>query len=227
MLLAVGLSPVTANVSNTIGLVPGSFSGAWGYRRELAGQRDRVVRLGFAALVGGVLGAVALLVLPAGAFEAIVPAFIALALVLIVLQPRISRRLAAGRPAAVDDAGDEVDPREGTGTRAGMVVAGIYGGYFGAAQGILQLALLGLAFPREALQRLNAVKNVTAGGVNLVAGIVFIVVADVDWLVVGLIAVGSTLGGSLSGRYGRRIPPGVLRALIVVVGLVAMVELLT
>ena len=204
VLLAIGLPPVVANVSNTIGLVPGSFSGAWGYRRELAGQGRRARRPAACAVGGGVL---------------------AVALGLIVLQPRIARRLAAGRPEQPEGSLD--DEREGLGPRVGTVVAGIYGGYFGAAQGILQLAILGLAFPRERLQRINAVKNVTTGSVNLVSGIVFAVVADVDWGVVALIAVGSTIGGSLSGRFGRRIPAGALRGLIVVVGIAAMVQLLT
>src|SRR5271166_5241094 len=94
VLLAFGYAPVTANVSNTVGLVPGSISGAIGYRRELSGQRDRVVRFGAMSMLGGITGAVLLLVLPASAFKAVVPAFIAIALVLMVLQPRLNRRIA-------------------------------------------------------------------------------------------------------------------------------------
>src|SRR5512133_1078629 len=151
VLLAFGYSPVTANVSNTIGLVPGSLSGAVGYRRELEGQRRRMLRLGTASLLGGTTGAVLLLVLPAAAFKAIVPVFIAIALVSVVLQPRLDRLVAERRPPP-----DE----HGTGLpRVLVYLAGVYGGYFGAAQGILLLAILGLALP-DGLQRVNALKNV-------------------------------------------------------------------
>ncbi len=210
ILLAVGYAPVTANVSNTIGLVPGSVSGAVGYRSELRGQRGRATRLGACSLAGGITGAVGLLLLPDDLFAAIVPAFIAVALVLIVLQPFLSRRL-----------GD----RTGRGTGAGVYVAGVYGGYFGAAQGILLLGILGLTLP-EPLQRINALKNVLAGLVNGVAGLIFIVAAHVAWLPVALIAVGSTAGGQLGARYGKRLPPAALRALIVVVGTIAIIRLL-
>jgi uncharacterized protein len=216
-LLAVGYAPVTANVSNTVGLVPGSISGAIGYRRELAGQRGRVLRFGVASLLGGITGAVALLALPDEAFRAIVPAFIAIALLGIVFQPRLQRRLA-------DQRGEHVE-HAGPGTRLAVYAAGVYGGYFGAAQGILLISILGVALPDD-LQRVNALKNVLAGLVNLVAGIVFVLVADIAWAAAGLIAAGSVVGGQLGARYGRRLPPAVLRAVIVVVGLVAIVQLL-
>jgi uncharacterized membrane protein YfcA len=216
-LLAVGYSPVTANVSNTIGLVPGSVSGAVGYRDELAGQRDRVMRLGVASLAGGITGAVLLLVLPASYFKAIVPIFIVIALVLIILQPRLSERMRERRAAA---------PRHGgPWTSVGVYLAGIYGGYFGAAQGILLLSILGLSLPDD-LQRINALKNVLAGLVNAVAGLVFILVAHVAWLPVALIAGGSTLGGQLGARVGKRLPDAALRAIIVVVGVIAIVRLI-
>jgi uncharacterized membrane protein YfcA len=217
VLLAFGYSPVTANVSNTIGLVPGSAAGAWGYRRELAGEGTRTLRFAVASALGGVAGAVLLLELPDSAFEAIVPGFIALALVLVVLQPRLNRVVAERRPPP--DA-------HGTGLpRVGVFVAGIYGGYFGAAQGILLLALLGLALPDD-LQRLNALKNVLAGIVNGVAGLLFVLVADVAWGPAALIAAGSVVGAQLAARYGRRLSSEALRAVIVVVGLAAIVELL-
>jgi uncharacterized protein len=215
VLVALGFPPVTANVSNTIGLVPGSVAGAVGYRRELEGQGRRARRLGVASTAGGILGAGLLLVLPASAFKAIVPAFIAIALLLVVLQPWLSRRLAT-RPRRT---------REGPLTRLAVFATGIYGGYFGAAQGIMLLAVLGLALPDD-LQRLNALKNVLAGLVNFVAGVVFAIVADPDWLAAGLIAVGAAAGGVLGARSGRRLSPPVLRAFIVVVGCVAIVRLL-
>jgi uncharacterized protein len=216
-LLWVGYDPVTANVSNTVGLVPGSVSGSIGYRRELEGQRGRVLRLGIASVTGGTAGAVALLVLPEEAFEAIVPVFIAVALVLIVLQPWLSGRLEAHRAAHAH--------RESPATFAAVFLTGVYGGYFGAAQGILLLAGLGLSLPDD-LQRVNALKNVLAALVNGVAGVVFVIVADVAWAAAGLIAAGSVVGGQLGARYGRRLPPGVLRALIVVIGTAAIVSLL-
>jgi uncharacterized protein len=160
---------------------------------------------------------VLLLVLPEAAFNAIVPAFIAVALVLIVLQPRLARRLAARRGEVV------VEHR-----RVAAAVTygtGIYGGYFGAAQGIMLLGTLGLILP-ESLQRINALKNVLAGLVNCVAGILFMVVAPVAWAPALLIACGSVVGGVLGSRYGRRLSPVALRVVIVVVGLVAIAQLL-
>jgi uncharacterized membrane protein YfcA len=219
VLLAFGYAPVTANVSNTIGLVPGSLSGAVGYRRELAGQRGRALRLGSVAVLGGVTGAVLLLVLPAAAFEAIVPVFIAMALVHAVLQPR-QNRLLAEREAA------------GRARKRALLlgpaiyVTGVYGGYFGAAQGILLLGILGVALAQD-LHRTNALKNVLAGLVNGVAGVFFMFAAHVEWLPAGIIAGASIVGGQLGSRYGRRLPPRALRALIVVVGVVAIVRLLS
>ncbi|MEU0932316.1 MULTISPECIES: sulfite exporter TauE/SafE family protein [unclassified Embleya] len=223
VLLAFGYSPVTANVSNTIGLVPGSISGAIGYRRELEGQRPRLIRLGLASLLGGLTGAILLLTLPDSAFKAIVPALIVLALVLVVLQPRLAKRLAARR---AENGSASEGPRHG-GALLWVAVfgTGIYGGYFGAAQGVLLLALFGV-FIAENLQRMNAVKNVLAGIVNGVAAIVFMLVADVAWWVVLLIACGSVIGGQIGAKVGRRLPPTALRAVIVVVGLVAVVRLL-
>lgn len=215
-LLAFGVPPVTANVSNTIGLVPGSVSGAVGYRRELAGQRSRVLRLGVASLIGGTVGALLLLVLPASAFEAIVPVLIVLGLVLVVAQPRISAWVARRHEATGGM------PAQGTWwVWPGVLGTGVYGGYFGAAQGILLMAVMGTGLD-ESLQRLNAVKNVLAAIVNAVAGLIFALVADVDWWIVLVIGVGSVIGGQLGATVGRRLPPTGLRVAIVVVGLVAL-----
>ncbi len=215
-LLALGYPPVIANVSNTVGLVPGSFSGAWGYRRELTGQRGRVLRLGAASAVGGLGGALLLLWLPAAAFAAIVPVLIGLAVVLVIVQPWLAQRL-AGRPDRPMHGGPLL--------LLGVSGSGVYGGYFGAAQGVLLLALLGISLD-ESLQRINALKNVAAGIVNLVAAVVFILVADVDWAVAGLIAVGAIAGGQLGATVARRLPAPVLRGFIVVVGVVAIAALL-
>ena len=218
VLLAVGYSPVVANVSNTLGLVPGSVSGAIGYREELAGQRTRVLTLGTASVLGGIVGAILLLSLPPDAFEAIVPVLIALALILVIVQPRLSRMLAERR--------DRVRPHGGPLLWTGVFGTGIYGGYFGAAQGVILLALTGIAIPDD-LQRLNALKNVLAGAVNGVAAVIFIFFASVAWLPAVLLAVGSAAGGQLGAKVGRRLSPAVLRGLIVVVGLAAIVQLLT
>jgi uncharacterized membrane protein YfcA len=215
LLLAFGYAPVTANVSNTIGLVPGSLSGAYGYRRELRGQGPLLVRLGVASVIGALAGAVLLLTLPARAFEAIVPAFIALALVLVVFGPRISRALAA-RPEHV--------AHHRFALPLALILCGMYGGYFGAAQGVLLIAVLGLTLS-AGLQEINAVKNVLALFVNLVAGIVFALFATVAWWPVALIAAGSVVGGQIGAGVGRKLPDAVLRGVIVVVGVVAIVQL--
>ena len=218
VLLAVGYSPVVANVSNTLGLVPGSVSGAIGYREELAGQRTRVLTLGSASVLGGIIGAILLLSLPPDAFEAIVPVLIAIALILVIVQPRLSRMLAERR--------ERVRPHGGPLLWTGVFGTGIYGGYFGAAQGVILLALTGIAIPED-LQRLNALKNVLAALVNGVAAVIFIFFASVAWLPAVLLAVGSAAGGQLGAKVGRRLSPAVLRGLIVVVGIAAIVQLLT
>jgi uncharacterized membrane protein YfcA len=217
VLLAFGYPPVVANVSNTVGLVPGSVSGAFGYRQELAGQTRRGLPLAIASALGAVVGSVLLLTLPASAFKTIVPVFIAIALVLIVLQPRLSRAVRARR--------SEGSVHAGPVATLAVFGSGVYGGYFGAAQGILLLSILGLALDDD-LQRINALKVVLAGLVNLIAGLIFVFVANVAWLPALLIAVGSTVGGVIGARGGRRLPPWALRAVIIVVGIVAIVRLL-
>lgn len=217
-LLAFGVPPVTANVSNTIGLVPGVASGIVGYRRELRGQRARALRLGTASVTGGAIGAGLLLWLPPGAFRAIVPALILVGLVLVVLQPRITAWVDARHDGGRGEHGPWwVWPA--------VLGTGVYGGYFGAAQGVILMGVLGIGIA-DALQRLNAVKNVLAGLVNAVAGLIFLFVAHVDWTAVVLIAAGSIVGGQLGATIGRRLSPVVLRIVIVVVGLAALASFL-
>jgi uncharacterized protein len=219
VLLAFGYAPVTANVSNTVGLVPGSVSGAIGYRRELVGQREQVLRLGAMSVLGGATGAVLLLLLPASAFKAVVPAFIAIAVVLTVLQPRLNKRLASrGEKRSAAGATRYLTP-------LAVYITGVYGGYFGAGQGILLLAIFGVTLA-QSLHRSNALKNVLAGTVNGVAAIYFIFAAHVDWAPAAIIAVSAIVGGQIGARYGRRLHPDVLRALIVIVGVAAIVDLL-
>ncbi len=217
VLLAFGYAPVTANVSNTIGLVPGSVSGAIGYRHELSGQRSRAIRLGTMSVLGGATGAVLLLVLPAATFKAVVPVFIALALALTLLQPRLNRWLVEREI--------DLDRRGAVPTVLAVYTIGVYGGYFGAAQGILLLGVLGVALAQD-LQRTNALKNVLAGLTNGVAGVYFVFAAHVEWGPAAIIAVTSIIGAQLGARYGRRLHPDALRALIVVVGVSAIVQLL-
>jgi hypothetical protein len=255
-LLAFGYPPVLANVSNNVGLVPGVASGVHGYRAELAGQRRRIIRLGSASLCGGLVGAILLLVLPAGAFKTIVPVLIGIALVMVVFQPRLSRWVAGrqrGQAAlAADPGGDDGTdgspgaPRAGGPVTVGLVapvsqdtalqaggpvlwvlvfLSGVYGGYFGAAQGVLLLGLMGVAFT-DSMQRVNAVKNVLAGLVNGIAAVVFVLATHIDWGAAGLIAAGAVLGGQIGARVGRKLPPWGLRVLIICVGVAALVKLL-
>jgi uncharacterized protein len=216
-LLALGYPPVVANVSNTVGLVTGSISGAIGYRRELEGQLPRLRVLAVASLAGGLTGGLLLLALPASVFRDVVPALILVACVLVALQPRLSRRVAEGdRP---------VRAHGGPLLFGSVFMTGVYGGYFGAAQGVMLIALLGV-FLDDDLQRLNAAKNVLAALVNGIAALLFIVFADVNWAVAGLLAVGAITGGQVGATLGRRISPGWLRAVIVVVGVAVAVRLL-
>ncbi|MFJ5731831.1 sulfite exporter TauE/SafE family protein [Streptomyces paradoxus] len=220
VLLAAGLPPVTATVSNGLGLVPGSITAALGYREELRGQGRRVLQLGIGAVLGGLAGAVLLLTLPASAFERIVPVLVGLALVLVACQPWIARRVRRRRAS-----GGSVRRDGGPLLFTGLTLASVYGGYFSAAQGIIYVSLMGMLLD-ETLQRLNAVKNVLAAVVNTVAALLFLFFADFDWTAVVLIAAGSALGGMIGARTGRRFSPAVLRTLIVSVGTVALVHLM-
>jgi uncharacterized membrane protein YfcA len=216
VLIALGYPPVVANVSNNVGLVPGSAAGVFGYRKELDGQRGLLLRLGLASVLGSLSGGVLLLGALKGAFDFIVPALIVIALVLVVVQPRLNAWLAARR--------ETHHPHGGPWLWGTVFAAGVYGGYFGAAQGVVLIALLGIFFDDD-LHRIVGTKNVLTGLVNAAAAVLFIAVADVDWAVAALIALGSTLGGLLGASFGRRLPAVVLRAVIVVVGLAAIVKL--
>jgi uncharacterized membrane protein YfcA len=209
-LLAVGFSPVTANVSNCVGLVPGGVAGSFGYRRELRGQWRRVRLLAVGTTLGAIVGGILLLELPDEVFDAIVPVLILLAVALMAFRPSPkSHEGAANNPAGV----------------ASSFAVGIYGGYFGAAQGIILMSLLRLSYA-ENLQVLNAIKNVLAGLANAVAGLLFIIVANVAWGAALLIAAGSTVGAYVGSHYGRRIPQEALRRVVIVYGVIVAVVLL-
>ena len=226
-LLAFGFPPVVANVSNNVGLVSGNVSGAVGYRRELAGQRARLSRLGVIAAAGSVAGAAALLSLPSGSFKVIVPALILIACVLVLIQPWLSRRIVERRKRQAEQEGSSASDREPTSLAlgAGVFASAAYGGYFGAAQGVLVIGLLG-TFLDESMQRVNGAKNVLVAIVNGTAAIVYIIFAHVAWLAVLLIAVGSTVGGLVGARYGRRLPPLALRIFVVLIGVISAVKLI-
>lgn len=224
-LVALGVPPVLANVSNTVGLVPGSVAGAYGFRATLSGRGALLVRLVVASAVGGVLGGALLLVLPPGAFELVVPVLLLLSGVLAAAQPRVAAAVARRRAAVVDPddgSGSRAPVRAGPWLLAGVAATGVYGGYFGAAQGVILLALLGM-FVEGQMNEVNGIKNVLAGVANLVSSVLFVLIADVDWQLAALIAVGATIGGGLGGRYGRRLPAGPLRALVVAVAVLAAI----
>jgi len=218
-LLFFGYPPVVANVSNTIGLVAGGLTGIHGYRRELVGQGETLRRLMPASFLGAVVGAVLLLWLPESVFDTIVPVLIAAALVLVLVGPRIQAWAAVRHP-----------DHDSRGRRVLMVVgvfgAGVYGGYFGAAQGVLMVGLMSVLMTIS-LQRINGLKNVLVTLANAVAAVTFILVASdrIDWAVAALIAIGALVGGVVGSRAGRRLSPVVLRGVIVVVGVLAITKM--
>jgi uncharacterized membrane protein YfcA len=226
-LVAFGYPPVTATMSNAVGLVAGNVSGTWGYRAELRGQWDRLRWQIPASLTGAVLGAFLLLHLPEKVFIRIVPVLLVLALVLVVIGPWIQswarrRAEAAGRSA------EHTTPARMATLVLGTFAVGVYGGYFTAAQGILLVGVMGALLP-ESVQRMNAAKNLLTLVVNIVAAVAYTLVAfdRISWSAAGLIAVGSLVGGLLGAHYGRRLSPNALRATIVVVGLIGLYRLLT
>ena len=227
-LIAFGVPPVTATMSNAVGLIPGNITGAWGYRRELEGQGRRLRMQIPASVLGSLVGAWLLLHLPSDAFESIVPVLLALAIVLVIVQPAVQRRVRRRLEAQGGDL--TADP---TGGRLVLLIVftfltGIYGGYFAAAQGVLLIGLMGLLV-HDSIQRLNGAKNVLVLLVNLVSATTYVLVAAdrIDWVAVGLIAAGSLIGGFIGAGVGRRLPPRVLRGVIVVLGIYAMWRILT
>ena len=219
-LLAFGFAPVVANVSNNVGIIPGNISASVGYRAELTGQRGRLWRLGIASLTGAAAGAVALLALPAGVFKLVVPALIIAGCLLVLIQPKLAAWV-AGRGDRSQDRPDRLGPV----VIAGVFLTGAYGGYFGAAQGVILVGLLGV-FLTDSLQRLNAGKNVLVTIVNGTAAVIFVIFAHIAWLAVALIAVGSAAGGLIGAKVGRKLPPLALRIIIVIIGVISAVKLI-
>ena len=226
-LVALGYPPVTSTMSNAVGLVAGSVSGTWGYRRELRGQWHRLRWQLLASLTGAALGAWLLLHLPEKVFTEVVPVLLVAALVLVVVGPRI-QEWASRRAEAAGHPPDHLPPARMAALVALTFAVGVYGGYFTAAQGILLMGVMGALLPED-VQRMNAAKNALALVVNIVAALAYTLVAfdRISWLAAGLIAVGALMGGFLGAHYGRRLPPNALRAVIVVVGLIGLYRLLT
>lgn len=225
-LVTLGFPPVTATMSNAIGLVAGGVSGTLGYRKELAGQWRRLRWQIPASVTGAMIGAFLLLHLPERVFTQIVPVLLVAALALVIAGPRI-QAFARRRAEAAGRSADHVSSVRMAALVLGSFAVGIYGGYFTAAQGILLIALMGALLPDD-IQRMNAAKNLLSLLVNIVAAVAFTLVAfdRVSWTAAGLIAVGSLVGGWLGARYGRRLSPAALRAVIVVVGLIGLYRLL-
>lgn len=220
VLLALGVPAVTANVSNSIGLVPGGVSGSLGYLPEMKGMGRRVVQLVPMSVLGAITGALLLLWLPPAAFEAIVPVLIGIGILLVIFGPRLQTWAKRHH-----EDGGSAPTWHLVALMAGVLVAGVYGGYFGAAQGVILIGLLS-ALATEPLQALNGLKNVLGLVVNVIGSLVFIITAPelVDWGIAALIGIGSVVGGVLGARYGRRLPPNVLRGVIVVVGLAGLTK---
>ncbi|MHC9295818.1 sulfite exporter TauE/SafE family protein [Mycobacterium sp. LTG2003] len=225
-LVALGYPPLTSTMSNAVGLVAGGVSGTWGYRRELKGQWKRLRWQIPASLIGAGAGAWLLLHLPEKVFVAVVPVLLILALILVVIGPRI-QAWARRRAEASGQSAEHVSSRKMAVLVLGTLAVGVYGGYFTAAQGILLIAVMGALLP-ESMQRMNAAKNLLSLLVNIVAALAYTIVAfdRISWEAAGLIAVGSLIGGFLGAHYGRRLSPNALRAVIVVVGLIGLYRLL-
>lgn len=224
VLLALGLPPVTANMTSSVALLAGNASSIPGYRSAIEQGRHLLPQLLPASIAGGLVGAILLLVLPEKVFAGVVPVLIALALVLVAVGPWVQKRVAQSRPDAAQ--GTYLLPAP---VVAGLVgLTGIYGGYFGAAQGVIVIGLLGI-LTTLSIQVTNGLKVVLALAVNLV-GSLFFVVAGFDrihWGYVACVALGSVFGGLLGARIGRSLSPWALRIVVLVVGTVALVRLLT
>jgi len=239
-LLAVGYPAITANVTNSVALTPGYFGGTLGYRRELTGQRRRIIALGATSAVGAVVGAFLLLVSSPELFERIVPFLIFLACGLLALQTRLARLVRARRAGGGDQEPNDPEPNDpGPGDPAGpagadrhtgplfatQFLAAMYGAYFGAGVGIMMLAILGI-FLTDSLQRLNALKGLLSFLISVVAAVWFALFAEVSWAAVAVMAVASLLGGQLGVLLARRLNDQVLRWLVIAFGVAVGLRLL-
>ena len=216
VLVAVGLPPVVANTSNTVGMTPAGLSGSFGYRAELRAHPGVTATVLVTCAIGSVAGAALLLSLDPGVFEAVVPWLILLACLLVGIQPTVSSYLRRRH-------GDDVRPDRTSMspvTTFFAALAGVYGGYFGAGSGVMMVAVLGFGLDLD-LRIVNALKTLAVLAANLVASVIFLVVADLDWAAIALLAGGSVVGGYVGSHIGRRLPATLFRVLIVLAGVTA------
>jgi uncharacterized protein len=217
LLLALGYPALTANITNTVGIWPGYIGGAAGFRHQISGQRDRLVRLSPVAVLGGIAGAILLLTTSSATFKSIAPWLVLGASLLFAAQPLLRRTL---------DGGSHHPPR----TRpvllmGGTFVASIYGGYFGAGLGVMLLAILGLALP-DSIARTSGLRTALSILVNGIAAAVFLIHGGLAWGAVALLAAGSLIGGWIGARVALSISATALRIVVVAVGLATVVKLL-
>ena len=215
ILLGLGYPALTANITNTVGIWPGYLASAAGYRNEIGDQSQRLLRLTPVALAGGIAGALLLLTTSAATFDSVVPWLVLGAAALFALQPALRRALDRG-----------AHPR----TRpvllvVGVFAASVYGGYFGAAMGVMFLAVLGLALP-VSLAHTSGLRAVLSMIVNGIAAVVFVIHGGLAWEAVGLLALGSLVGGYVGARLALALPAPALRAVVVVIGVGTAVKLL-
>ena len=225
VLVALGYSPVTATISNAMGLIAGNISSSWGFRREIYQVRHTLTKLLPASLIGGVAGASLLLHLPDTVFAYVAPVLIVLAILLVGFQPKLAEFVRARQKNV--SATPSV-PTVSLGLVAAVFFTGIYGGYFVAAQGVMLMGLLGVLL-NVTLQQANALKNILVLGVNVIAAISYLLFAfeRIEWAVVGLIAISSFVGGTIGARIGRKLSAVALRSVIIILGLIALVVMLS
>ncbi len=214
-LVALGLPPFIANITNTVGITSGNASSIHGYRRELVGQRERMLALVPFSAVGGITGGTLLLIRPS-AFVGIVPWLVLLAVALVIVQPRLTTFLRSRGPRHIHGS---------KWLKLGLFASGVYGGYFGAAQGVIMIAIMAIGL-EETWQRINALKNVCGFVANATAGILFVIFAHVNWVYVLILAISSIFGGQLGAHIGRRLPNPILRSIIIVAGTSVAIKLL-
>jgi uncharacterized membrane protein YfcA len=222
VLIALGIPPVVANASNTVGLIPAGLSGSLGYRRELREQPRITWFVVLTCAVGSVGGAALLLCLPPGVFTFVVPWLILFTCLIVGAQPWIARWL---RSRHKDPQSLEPRTSMSPATTFFSALTGLYGGYFGAGSGVMMMAVLGLGLDLE-WRVVNALKTLAVLAANVVAGLIFVFVAKLDLTAVGLLAAGSVVGGYVGARIGRLLPPTLLRILVVLAGITAAIAML-
>jgi uncharacterized protein len=216
VLLALGYPALVANVTSTVGIWPGYLGGIAGFRREIADQRDRFKTLAPLTVAGATLGAVLLLTTPSSAFTRLAPWLVLFASALFALGPFLNRRLIG------DDAADRT---RSVALWVGIFLAAVYGGYFGAAMGVIILAVLSLTLP-DTIARASGIRTVLSVLANGVAAMVFIIHGHLQWGAAGLLAIGCLVGGYVGAAAARRLPAPALRVVVIAIGLATGIRLL-